>query len=515
MKLFGKTISLDPANKRIKNRNLATIDINNIELGDSDAIAAQTGHINNVQFIQFERGQFETQRIETYRRISKTSEIDEVLRDVYNEAFAFELDQKAFSIGFKNGHKLTKGLVDKISEEVNHLYEISDFDEKGIEYFSNFYIDGRLVLQPIIDLNNPKKGIQKISVIDPLNIVKVKIIPQRDKKDDSYNLDDIQEFYVYSTRKFENQKNYLNNTYNNYDDVVEGLRIEKDYITYITSGITDPSLGITIGHLDKAIQPYNNLKMMEQSMVIFRVVRAPMRRAFYVDVSTMSKSRAEEYMKNMSNRFKSKLVYDADSGSWVDQKSVISMVEDYFIPRFNESKTTEIQNIDGQSSQEILEEVEYWKDKLYRALNAPISRFKSEQSSFVFGKSTEIDRDEYRFRKFIDATRNRFMVAFDDLLKKQLILKGIIKESDWYEIKKSYYWSIVEDNAFVEYKDAEILLNRVSLVQQLDPFIGRYYSHESIRKMILKQTDEEIKLCDEQIAAEKKLDNYKDPEFEE
>lgn len=493
--------------RKQKRENIPVLDTTNIDANSGDAITIN-GQLNNVQFFQYERGQTECNRIETYRQISKTAEIDEVITDIVNETFIFQKEKKAFELDWFSNTDISDQLKAKINDEFDNIYAISNFDDIGSELLQDFYIDGRIIFQKVIDPKYPKKGIKKLIKLDPLNTIKVKIVPQRDRNTNMINASEIEEFFVYSNKKFTNQKNYLdNNIFSSADDVVEGVKLSTEMISYITSGLTDNQFGITIGHLDKAIVPYNNLKMMEQSMVIFRVVRAPMRRAFYVDVSSLPKARAEEYMKNMSNKFKSKLVYNSDTGSWVDQRSVISMVEDYFIPRFNENRTTEIQNIEGQSSQEILDEVNYMNDKLYQALNAPKSRYSDENNVFIFGKTDQISRDEYRFKKFIDRLRNRFMLAFDDILKTQLILKGIISESDWEEIKRSYFWRYNEDNAFIEYKDAEVLKSRVETVSSMQDLVEQgYYSKLWIRKNILKQTDDDIFEIDKQVYKERNQD---------
>ncbi len=500
--------------RKQKKENLPVLDTKNVDVNDGDSVVISgQGQLNNVQFFQYERGQTETNRIETYRQISKTAEIDEVISDIVNESFIFQRDKKAFELDWFSNVDISDELKEKIHEQFENIYSVTKFDDIGAEAIQSFYIDGRIVFQKVIDPKNPKRGINQAVKLDPLNIVKVKILPDRDRDTQMINISDIKEFYVYSNKKINNQANYLNNVYTYNDDIVEGVKLETSDITYVTSGLVDAVLNITIGHLDKAIVPYNNLKMMEQSMVIFRVVRAPMRRAFYIDVSSLPKARAEEYMKNMSNRFKSKLSYNSETGSWVDQKSVINMTEDYFIPRFNESKTTEIQNIEGQSSQEILEEVNYMKDKLYQALNAPKSRYTNEGNIFIYGKSDQIPQDEYRYKKFIDRLRNRFMLAFDDLLKTQLILTGVISELDWPEISKSYFWQFTEDNAFIEFKDSEILSNRVDTVIKMAELIEQgYYSKTYIRKKVLHQTDDEIMQIDAEIYKEKHQDPDKVPE---
>lgn len=500
--------------RKQKKENIPVLDTRNLDANDGDSIiVASHGEINNMQFYQYERGQNECAKIETYRQIAKTAEIDEVISDIVNETFIFQRDKKAFELDWHMNVDISDQLKEKIYDEFCNIYAISNFDDIGSELLEDFYIDGRIAFQKVYDKKASKKGLKQILKLEVLNVVKVTVVPRRDRDTQMINASDIQEFYVYSDKKFKTNTNYLNNIYSNTDDIVEGKRLDLSDVTYVTSGITDSINNMTIGHLDKSIVPYNNLKMMEQAMVIFRVSRAPMRRAFYVDVSSLPKSRAEDYMASMANKFKSKLIYNTETGSWVDQNSSINMMEDYFIPRFNESKTTEIQTIDGQSSQEILEEVNYMKDKLYQSLNAPKSRYTEDGAIFVYGKSDQITRDEYRYKKFVDRLRNRFMLAFDDLLKTQLMLKGIISESDWLQIKRSFFWRFTEDNAFIEYKDSEILNTRIdNALKMADLIEAGMVSKLSVRKSILKQTDEEIAEMDLQIFKEKNQDPSVPPE---
>ena len=500
--------------RKQKKENLQVVDVSNLDTNDGDSITVSGGTSVDQFNNQFERNPAESSRIITYRQIAVTAEIDEVISDIVNETFIFQRDRKAFELDWFPSVEISDQLKEKIYDEFVNIYSISNFDDIGSELIQSFYIDGRIVFEKVFDRSAPKKGIRSIVKLDPLNIVKVRIVPQRDRNTQTIAVNDIKDFFVYTTSRLKNQTNYLNgNIYSSMDDIVEGKRLELDRVSYVTSGLTDPNTGITIGHLDKSIVPYNNLKMMEQSMVIFRIVRAPMRRAFYLDVSGLSKPRAEEYMKSMQNRLRSKLVYNAETGSWVDQKAIISVTEDYFIPRFNEGKTTEIQNIEGQSSQEILEEVNYMRDKLYQSLNAPKSRYTEEGNIFVYGKSDQISRDEYRYKKFVDRLRNRFMLSFDDILKTQLLLKGIISEGDWTEIKKSYYWDFTEDNAFIEYKDAEIMNTRLDTIGKMVELIDAgFYSKKWARKNILKQTDEEINEIDLDLYKEKNQDPNQPPE---
>ena len=490
---------------RKKKNTTPVIDYTNADPNNGDSVL-MSGYENfyNASHIQFKRNETEAGRIRTYRTIAKTSEIDEVVTDIVNETLIFQRDKKAFELDWYSNCAISDQLKEKIYNEFVNIYNLSNFDEIGLDCLYSFYVDGRIAFQKSFDPDNKKQGIKRIVQLDPLNLVRIKLLPRRDIKTKMIDVEQVQEFYVFTNTQVNNQhRNLMNNVFYSQDEIIDGVRLETDQITYITSGLIDSKYVITISHLDKAILPYNNLKMMEQSMLIFRIVRAPVRRAFYIDVSSMPKNRAEEYMRNMSNRFKSKLQYNAEDGTWLDKKSVVSMVEDYFIPRFNDGKTTEIQNIDGQSSQEILDEVNYMNDKLYQALNAPKSRYKDESKVYIFGKTDQIPQEEYRFKKFIDRLRHRFMLCFDDLLKTQLILKGIISEDDWQEVKSSYFWNYNEDNAFTEFKDNEIMTARMNMaVTATDLIEHGYLSKHWIRKNILKQTDEEIQAINEQLFIE-------------
>jgi hypothetical protein len=310
-----------------------------------------------------------------------------------------------------------------------------NFKRYGVEWFSDWYIDSKFNVQVVINEENHKEGIRKVVPIDPLKLRKVRVIPDPES-DGSFDINEVQEYFLYSNTFDETLKyGEMNTVLASSTNYVNNIKISKDSIVQVMSGIRDADTGKTIGYLHKTIVPYNNLKMMEEAMIIYRVVRAPMRRAFYFDVSRMRPQQAEEYMKNQMKRFKTRFVYNPKTGTSNSQTHIQSMIEDYYLPRHSEGKTTEIQTIDGQSSQEILEEVEYLKDKLFKAGNVPLSRLQDQQNTFVFGKTDQIDFAEYRFRKFLNRVRSHFMILFDELLKRQLILKNIIKEEEWEVIQ--------------------------------------------------------------------------------
>jgi hypothetical protein len=461
-------------------------------LSDMHFRGAAGGGVASVPFELSQTPADELALIGSYRDLAAAAEVDEALQEIRNEILIFDVpEKKAIEIDFKEETEISEGIRKKIAEEYDYLYELIDFDSKGIQWFDDWYVDAKLYLHKIIDKKKPKLGIQKVSVIDPLKIRLVRILPMPNPTDGTYDMTKVREVFIYSA--FDPRAYPLGQTIQlNYGVQIQGLQIDKDQITYINSGKFDRNLGQYVGYLKKAIVPYNNLKMMEEAMVIFRIVRAPARRAFYVDVSGLQKNKAEAYMKDLMGKFRSKMVYDTKTGTLADKRSVLSMMEDYWLPRRNGERGTEVQTIEGQQSQDILEEVTYLRDKLWRALGVPRSRFGDQPQTFQFGKGIEIQRDEYRFAKYLQLLRSRFVVFLEDLLRTQLILKNIITASDWDEIKGSLAWQYTEDNAFVEYKEAEILNNRVDVLTRVDPLIGKYYSRETIMKTVLRMTDEDI-----------------------
>jgi hypothetical protein len=507
MELFGFEL------KKVKAQNpLEAFQIDKEDVA-ADAMVISDGGMSVFSYDSTSVPTDEIELITTYRSISLSSEVDEALQEIRNEVFIFDVPGKrAFDIDFKDEPTApSKPIRKKIAEEFIALYNMVDFDNRGMAYFDDWYINSKLYLHKIIDNKQPKMGIQKVVSIDPLRIRRVKFLPKSDNNG-VYDMTKIQQWYIYSN-SFGKSIAPGTITAIEYGSDVAGLKIKPDAMCYTDSGLIDRQTGKTVGYLNKVIVPYNNLRMMEDAMLIFRVVRAPQRRVIYIDVAGMQKNKAEQYMKDMMSRFKNKMVYDSKTGQLADRRNVMSMLEDYWLPRRDGGKGTEIDTLDGQSSQDILEEVEYYRDKFWRALNVPRSRFGQDDApSFPFGKGIEIQRDEYRFRKFLDKIRVRFLLFMKDLLKTQLILKNIITPDDWDAINKSIVWKFTEDNAFVEYKESEILNNRLVTLNQMQPFIGKFFSQEWIKKNVLRQTDKEIEDMDAQMAAEPPWDmGFDDP----
>ena len=510
MEIFGFNFKKEKSKEEHK-----AIDISREENADTNVISAESGYgahnFAGIQTMGLEGTLIPKEDIdllEQYRTMALSAEVDQALQEIRNEVFVFDdPGKRAFDLNFKDvSYAPSKNIQKKIIEEYSYIYDLLEFDTKGQKYFDDWYVDGRLYAQKIIDTSNPKSGIKRIQAIDPMDIRKIRRIPKRDK-DGTYDVNAIEEFYVYA-KNMRNmyKKNNLLNSFSGYNeiafnDTVQGMKIHPDAIAYASSGLFDRNEDRVLSYLYKAILPYNRLKLSEDSMLIFRVVRAPQRRAFYVDVGTFnSTQKADTYMQKLRANFKNKLSYDNKTGTLNTSTHIQSMLEDYWLPRRDGGKGTEIVTLDGQSTQDMLEEVQYYREKLYDALQVPKSRFNENSSTFNFGRDTTINRDEYRFTKFLSLLRRQFLTFVEDILKTQLILKKIITEEEWYDINRSLYWTFTEDNMFVEIKENESLIQKLNILSQVDPYIGKYYSRQQVRSQILRQTDEEQSIIDKQIA---------------
>jgi hypothetical protein len=397
-------------------------------------------------------------------------------------------------------------LKQKIRDEFKYIKEVMDFDKKSHEIFRNWYVDGRLYYLKVIDIKRPQDGIQEIRYIDPM---KIKFVRQ-EKKSNKDNLITIQrpedirkdiypeidEYYVYTPKP-----NYPTGTFSSAGNTKGSIKIAKDSITYVTSGLFDRNKGTCLSYLHKAIKALNQLRMIEDSLVIYRLSRAPERRIFYIDVGNLPKVKAEQYLKEVMSRYRNKLVYDANTGEVRDDRKFMSMMEDFWLPRREGGRGTEITTLPGGQNLGELTDVEYFQKKLYRALGVPESRIASD-GGFNLGRSSEILRDELKFAKFVGRLRKRFANMFSDMLKTQLILKNIITPEDWDRINDHIQYDFLYDNQFAELKESEMLNERLGLVATMEPYIGKYFSVEYLRKKVLRQTDQEIIDIDAQIEKE-------------
>lgn len=419
----------------------------------------------------------QNQLIKQYRAIAQHPEVDMAIDEIVNEAIVTG-DEKSSVELVLNDVELSQSIKDKIIEEFNYIYQLLNFKDNGHDIFRSWYIDGRLAHQLVVKPGAEKEGIKDIRYIDSLKIRKVKRV-QYEKKTpmDVKTVKKVDEFFLFEEKPGNNSN---------------AVKISADAINYVTSGILDETKKMVLSHLYKAIKPVNQLRMMEDSLVIYRLARAPERRIFYVDVGNMTKGKAESYMQHVMSKYRNKLVYDAKTGRLRDDRKHMSMLEDFWLPRREGGRGTEVSTLPGGDNLGQIDDILYFQKRLYRSLKVPINRLEQE-APFSLGRSTEITRDEVKFQKFIDRLRNRFAKLFLGILKQQVILKGILTEEDWNEIKDDIYVSFQKDNHFSELKDNEVLRERLDTLQMIEQFENRYFTREWILKNVLHYTDEEIK----------------------
>jgi hypothetical protein len=451
--------------------------------------------------------------IKRYRDMSMHPEVDSAIDEIVNEAINSSLDDSPVQIELSN-LEVGEPIKRKIREEFDYLKRLLSFDTRAHEIFRTWYIDGRLYYHKVIDLSNPKAGITELRFIDPLKIKKVRV-QNKDPKFNtvlsanrggvdtamSYDFGEYVEYYMY------NPKGFISSTFD-VNNATSGVKIANDAITYVTSGLQDLNKKMVLSFLHKSIKSLNQLRMIEDALVIYRLSRAPERRIFYIDVGNLPKVKAEQYLREVMARYRNKLVYDAQTGEIRDDKKHMSMLEDFWLPRREGGRGTEITTLPGGQNLGELKDVEYFKKKLYNSLNLPPSRLDDANQGFSLGRSSEILRDELKFAKWIARLRKKFSAIFHDMLKTQLILKGIIAPEDWDEMQEHIQYDFQFDNHFEELKQAELMGNRLQVATALDPFLGKYYSIEYVRKQVLMQTDaeyEEISLQMENEIAEGKI----------
>jgi hypothetical protein len=436
--------------------------------------------------------------IKRYREMALHPECDSAIEDIVNEAIVSDTNDSPVQIDLDN-LKASDGIKKKIREEFKYILELLDFDKKSHEIYRNWYVDGRLYYHKVVDLKNPEAGIQELRYIDAM---KMRYVRQAKKKDAEkyrvsnrmvdnpmdYDFPEIEEYFIY-----EPKMSYPTGTPapGALGGSNSGIKMTKDSVTYCTSGLVDRNKGSTLSYLHKAIKSLNQLRMIEDSLVIYRLSRAPERRIFYIDVGNLPKVKAEQYLRDVMMRYRNKLVYDANTGEIRDDKKFMSMLEDFWLPRREGGRGTEITTLPGGQNLGEITDIEYFKKKLYNSLNVPPSRMDGE-GGFNLGRSSEILRDEVKFSKFVSRLRKRFSAMFSDMLRTQLILKNIITPEDWRVMDEHIQYDFLYDNHFAELKDAELLNERLNMVQVAEPYIGKYFSQDYVRRKILRQTDIEI-----------------------
>ena len=438
----------------------------------------------------------EFELIKRYREMALHPEADSAIEDIVNEAIVSDTNDSPVEIELSHLNA-SDGIKTKIRKEFKYILDLLDFDKKAHEIYRNWYIDGRIYYHKIIDMKNPHEGIKELRYIDAM---KMRHIRQQKKKPGDknatfnrmqsdnpmeYDFPEIEEYFIYNPKSIYPTGNPMQT------GATQGIKIAKDAITYCTSGLVDRNKGNTLSYLHKAIKALNQLRMIEDSLVIYRLSRAPERRIFYIDVGNLPKVKAEQYLRDVMTRYRNKLVYDASTGEIRDDKKYMAMLEDFWLPRREGGRGTEITTLPGGQNLGEITDIEYFKKKLFRSLNVPPSRMDGE-GGFNLGRSSEILRDELKFTKFVGRLRKRFSNVFNDMLKTQLILKNIITPEDWEIMSEHIQYDFLYDNHFSELKDAELLNERLAMVQTAEPYIGKYYSQDYVRRNILRQTDMEI-----------------------
>lgn len=437
----------------------------------------------------------ENNSIIQYRNMSVYPEIDNAVDEIVNASVVYGTDHKPVKIDLKD-LPIPDPIKLKIYKEFEKILHLLDFNGKAYEVFRRWYIDSRIFYNIVIDRDQPTDGIKEIIPIDPLKIKKVRKIEKENKRVEGKmvsTIKGIEEYYLYTNT----DKDTFMMT------GPDGLHLSTDSVVYCPSGIVDLNTKRVLGYLHKAIRPLNMLRQLEDALLVYRVARAPERRVFYVDVGQLPKQKAEQYMRDMMSRFRNRLIYNQATGEVRDERNNLSVLEDYWLPRREGSRGTEITTLPGGNAMSQIEDVDYFKKKLYSSLNVPLSRLMADQTGFNLGRSVEITREEVKFYKFVERLRHQFSKIFLDFLRVQLILKGVITEEDWHELKTEIKFVFNTDNYFWDLKESEILAERMKMLSFVDPYVGKYFSSEYVRRNVLKQTEEEMRAMDKQMESDK------------
>jgi len=455
---------------------------------DGSGVIQAGGHFGAYLDLDGDKAKNEVDLIFKYRDIAAQPETDAAIEDIVNESIVGDNDEAPVNL-ILDKLEISDKIKESVKNEFETVLQLLNFNSYAHDIFRKWYVDGRLPYHIIIDEKSPKNGIKELRYIDPTMLRKVKEVEEeKDPKTGAMIITKQQEYFLFQDGKM-NASN-------------QGIKIHPDAIAYATSGMLDPTRKRILSYLHKAIKPVNQLRMMEDSLVIYRISRAPERRIFYIDVGNLPKGKAEEYLKGIMSQYRNKLVYDAKTGDLKDDRKHMSMLEDFFLPRREGGRGTEITTLPGGENLGQIDDIVYFQRRLYKSLNVPISRLEQEQQ-FTLGRSNEISRDEIKFKKFIDRLRKRFSDVFNQLLRTQLILKGIITEQDWDDWKSYIAYDFIEDNYYAELKESEMMRERFDMLGTVDEYAGKYVSIEWIAKNVLKMDDDSIKDMEDQIKKEK------------
>jgi hypothetical protein len=490
MELFGFKLERSKAQKQTFKAMKSFV----VPTTDDGAIPVEAGGFYG-QYVDLDgtvRNDFEL--IAKYREMSMDPVVETAIDDIVNEAIVTEMKTAPVKILFNADLQESESVKEKIHDEFKTILRMLSFDTKGYDIFRRWYVDGKIYFHLIVDEDNPEKGILEARYVDPLNIQKIREFKKETRPDGTKIVTGYRDFYLY-------------NKDNPRVGSPQGLKISEDAISFCSSGLFDTRYRRTVGFLHKAIKPMNQLRMMEDAVVIYRISRAPERRIFYIDTGNLPKTKAEAYVKNLMNQHRNKLVYDAGTGEIRDDRKFMSMLEDYWLPRKEGSKGTEITTLAGAQNLGELADIVYFQKKLYKALNVPVSRLESDKG-FQLGRAAEISRDELKFNKFVNRLRSKFNEVFYDLLRKQLILKKIIKPDEWSKFKDHIFFDYLKDSHFVELKNAELRRGQYEELNSIEKYIGKYYSHHFVRTHILNMSENEIAEMKKQIEKERNEGQY-------
>ena len=493
MNLFGFTITRATSDTEDKKQSFI------VPQSDDGASTVQAGGYYGTYVDLDASARTESDLITKYREIAMYPDCANAIEEIVGEAIAAVDNETPVDINLDaiDDKNIPPAVKEKIQEEFAQVLRMLDFNNKGYDIFRRWYIDGRLFFQKVIDVKNVRRGVIELRQIDPRKIKKVRDIKKKKLETGIEVVDSIDEYYVYSdVGLIQKIPNFTRENVNN-----QGIKIAPDSVTYVPSGVLDLEKMVVLSHLHKAIKPANQLKMMEDSLVIYRLSRAPERRVFYIDVGNLPKIKAEQYLKDIMTRYRNKIVYDSATGEVRDDRKFMTMLEDFWLPRREGGRGTEITTLPGGENLGQIADIEYFQNKLYQALDVPASRLQP-QTGIQFGRAAEITRDELRFSKFVDRLRKKFNEVFNDILRSQLILKGVLVESDWDQIAEKINYQYAEDQFFKEMKDAENLRNRIDVLNQMQPYVGTYYSKNFVMRNVLRLSDDEIDSMKEEMTEE-------------
>lgn len=482
-KLFGFEI------KRARNKQQERLQsiVPPVDEDGAGFVTAAGAHYGTYVDLDGEKSKDEKQLIMQYRSVSHHPEVDAAVEDIVNEAITSGSNEAPVRLNLDNVDGISDQIKKAMTEEFDSVLSMLNFGDLGHDIFKRWYIDGRMFHHLVLDDKNLKAGIQEVRPIDASKIKKVKQIKKKkDPETGATLVERVDEFYIYQEKP---------------GSTNQGIKITPDSISYVTSGLLDEARKKVVSHLHKALKPINQLRMMEDSLVIYRLARAPERRIFYIDVGNLPKGKSEEYMKSIMAKYRNKLVYDANTGAIRDDRKHMSMLEDFWLPRREGGRGTEISTLPGGENLGQIDDIIYFQKRLYRSLNVPMSRLEQE-SQFSLGKTNEITREELKFQKFIDRLRSRFDNLFYNILKKQLILKGVITEEDWNNWKENIDIEYVRDSHFTELKEAELLRERIQTLDMVQQYVGEFFSKEYVMKNVLFMDDDQIKEMKDQISDE-------------